>query len=237
MSNNVLIVQKRLTELGYDVGPLDGIRGRRVIAAVKQFQHNNGLAPDGMVGRNTYAKMFAKPHQQVKQPIVAYDAFPWLEQAFSIKGLHEVRNRTKLWNWLRYGGNKVADPAKVPWCGSFMAAVFAHSLPEEPIPNNPAGSIHWLKFGIPCTPQVGSALVFWRGNPNSWKGHIGFYIGETKTHFLVLGGNQSNSVSETLVAKNRLRNGGARWPSTALAPTGLREAVQGSGYIITTNEV
>lgn len=45
-------------------------------------------------------------------------------------------------------------------------------------------------------------------NPNA--GHVGFYVGETKYHYLILGGNQSNSVCVKKYRKSRLL--GFRWP-------------------------
>ena len=45
--------QMRLTELGYDPGPADGIKGQKTIEAIKQFQRDNGLSVDGVVGNQT----------------------------------------------------------------------------------------------------------------------------------------------------------------------------------------
>jgi len=47
-------LQNKLASLGYDVGPIDGIFGRRTESAVIQFQKNNGLKVDGIVGPQTY---------------------------------------------------------------------------------------------------------------------------------------------------------------------------------------
>ena len=52
--NSVLGDQARLAILGYDTGPLDGIRGGRTIAATRAFQRNHPpLAQDGIAGANT----------------------------------------------------------------------------------------------------------------------------------------------------------------------------------------
>lgn len=48
-------LQKKLTELGYDLGAIDGIFGQRTKIAVVQFQAKNILTPDGIVGKNTVA--------------------------------------------------------------------------------------------------------------------------------------------------------------------------------------
>lgn len=50
-------IQEQLNKLGYKV-TVDGIRGKQTTAAVIQFQKDNGLFPDGIVGAKTEAKLF-----------------------------------------------------------------------------------------------------------------------------------------------------------------------------------
>lgn len=54
-----LDVQKALLELGYDVGAIDGIIGTKTRAAIRQFQKDQGLKADAIVGENTAAAMNA----------------------------------------------------------------------------------------------------------------------------------------------------------------------------------
>ena len=49
--------QKRLTLGGWDTGGVDGIFGSSTEAAVKRFQHDQGLAQDGVVGPQTWARI------------------------------------------------------------------------------------------------------------------------------------------------------------------------------------
>jgi peptidoglycan hydrolase-like protein with peptidoglycan-binding domain len=50
-------VQRALIELGYEVGAVDGVIGSRTIKAIRQFQKDKKLNPDGTVGTNTAAAM------------------------------------------------------------------------------------------------------------------------------------------------------------------------------------
>ena len=50
-------VQQRLKELGYYNGAVDGIFGSKTVQAVKNFQRDYGLTVDGIVGKNTLAKL------------------------------------------------------------------------------------------------------------------------------------------------------------------------------------
>jgi peptidoglycan hydrolase-like protein with peptidoglycan-binding domain len=52
---DVEFVQRVLTSVGYNVGPIDGIYGPMTMQAVIQFQMDNNLVPDGIVGPQTWA--------------------------------------------------------------------------------------------------------------------------------------------------------------------------------------
>lgn len=223
-------LQAALKARGFDPGPIDGIFGRRTIAAVKAFQAANGLEVDGIAGPKTMAALALG---KVAVAMRGDDTLlPWMEEARRRKGLHESRNKSTLWAWLKSDKGTVGDPTKVPWCGDFVETSIALTLPDEPLPNNPYLARNWLKFGQPCEPIVGAVLVFWRGSKSGTSGHVGFYVGEDSAAFRVLGGNQSNSVSETRIAKNRLL--GARWPKTF--PLSSRRVVTSASGALSTNE-
>ncbi len=50
-------VQRRLKQWGYYKGEVDGIFGEGTRQAVMYFQKKNGLTPDGVVGKSTYAAL------------------------------------------------------------------------------------------------------------------------------------------------------------------------------------
>jgi N-acetylmuramoyl-L-alanine amidase len=55
--DSVKEVQRRLKQWDYYGGSVDGVYGTETQNAVKQFQRNNGLTPDGVVGQGTASKM------------------------------------------------------------------------------------------------------------------------------------------------------------------------------------
>lgn len=226
----VLDIQKALAELGYDPGPLDGIRGRQTINAVKRFQAAMHLTVDGLVGAQTHKALFGT------NIVTSPDATPWIDLAYRMKGLHESLNNAALRDFLKSDGGTVGDPSRVPWCGDFVQTCIGITLPEESLPSNPYAAINWLKFGKSCTARKGAVLVFWRGSPAGWEGHVGFYVGEDATHFHVLGGNQANSVNVSRIEKKRLRADGMRWPLTALEVAGGAIVKDGADIIETKNE-
>jgi uncharacterized protein (TIGR02594 family) len=140
----------------------------------------------------------------------------WYSEVERRKGLHEVKNKATLMAWLRSDGHTLGDPSKLPWCGDLVETAIRKTLPKEPIPQNPYLARNWLKFGTMVKPCLGAILVFNGGKRPPPSGHVCFYAGEDKTHYHVLGGNQSNAITVMKIAKNRLL--GARWPLTAPPP-------------------
>ena len=56
----VALVQLMLHEKGYSCGSADGIFGTKTESAVRSYQKAKGLSVDGIVGTNTYAKLFTE---------------------------------------------------------------------------------------------------------------------------------------------------------------------------------
>jgi hypothetical protein len=52
-------VQTKLKDNGYYTGKIDGKIGPITLEAIRHFQEDNGLEPDGIVGKKTKAKLFA----------------------------------------------------------------------------------------------------------------------------------------------------------------------------------
>jgi uncharacterized protein (TIGR02594 family) len=81
---------------------------------------------------------------------------------------------------------------ETPWCSIFSNWVCLKASYER---SKKANARSWLNVGLPIeVPEYGCICVFKREN-STWKGHVGFFDGEDKTHIYVCGGNQGNSVS------------------------------------------
>jgi uncharacterized protein (TIGR02594 family) len=206
MSDTVKAVQRGLIARGYDLGPggADGIPGRKTTTALADWQIEQKLSIKypGTIGPTTLKALGIS--DAVNQDDITP---PWVAEARRFLGLHEVKDAKTLDKALRL------DASEIAWCGAFVGMVIATVLPKEPLPSNPLGSRKWLKLGKSLAgPQVGAAAVFWRGSKTGWQGHVGIVVGHDKTHLHILGGNQTNAVSVSRVAKDRLL--GYRWPST-----------------------
>jgi uncharacterized protein (TIGR02594 family) len=240
----ILEIQTALKKAGFDPGDLDGIWGRQTIAAVRGFQQARGLGVDGIVGPATAAALAgqaggagsssggqasagsAGQGSQPGTPLV------WFEEALRLVGTKEkpgAGSNPELIHWAQQC-NIDYQSDDIPWCGLFVAHCIASTLPDEHLPTSPLLARSWRRFGDPLkTPVKGAVLIFWRGSPNASTGHVGFYRGEDKDAYHVLGGNQSDSVSTCRIAKSRLLE--ARWPRTAASLKGEKVAAEGKGNL------
>lgn len=134
---------------------------------------------------------------------------PWMVEVNKHIGLHEQKDNQALSEYLLSDGTTLGDPAENPWCGDLVETVIANSLPDETIPANPYWARNWSRFGVECEPRLYCVLVFKRGDG----GHVGFMVGETKSHYIVRGGNQSNRITDSEYKKSDLL--AARWPKTS----------------------
>lgn len=155
---------------------------------------------------------------------------PWLSQARLLIGMREIPGpRHNPWiskAWARLGAGWFNDD-ETPWCGLFVAhCIDAAGLPY-PKPNFPRAKA-WAKWGKSCAPVVGAIVVFSRNGG----GHVGFLVGESDTHWYILGGNQRNEVNIMPLDKSRAI--AIRWPASRAA--GSRRPPAMSGGIISRNE-
>lgn len=227
-------VQQRLRELGFDPGPVDGILGPRTEAAIVAFKRSHDLRARPYIGPITLSLLFGESHRYEDMGI------PWMNEVAKHMGLHETRDFTRLFAWLRSDRSSVGDPRKFPWCGDLVETAIKLTLPGEPFPGrvglNPYLARNWLEFGVDRGPRYGAVAVFWRTSLHgSLNGHVGFAIGHDPKlgRIRVRGGNQSNSVSDAWLDSARLL--GYRVPKThaELPPLPVMDS---RGAVISSNE-
>lgn len=127
------------------------------------------------------------------------------------------------------GHPEVTDD-ETAWCAAYVGAMLARSgLPST-------GSLaarSYLNYGRKIDqPEPGCIVVFWRGSPTSWQGHVAFYVRDDGAkHVRVLGGNQNNAVSEARYPKSQVL--GYRMPVApkVVARQATKQAVQSSRTI------
>ena len=120
----------------------------------------------------------------------------------------------------------------IPWCGLFAAIVALRRMKAAAeVVKEPLWARNWAKYGVASkTPGLGDVLVFQRESG----GHVGFYVAEDATAYHVLGGNQSNKVCITRVAKDRLL--AARRPKYNVQPASVKPYRVASAGSLSKNE-
>jgi uncharacterized protein (TIGR02594 family) len=83
---------------------------------------------------------------------------------------------------------------KASWCSSFVHWCLARA---GVVGTGSALARSWLEWGTGLdVPVPGCIAVLWRDSPESWKGHVGFYLRHDEREVWLLGGNQLGSVCE-----------------------------------------
>lgn len=118
----------------------------------------------------------------------------------------------------------------IAWCGLF-AAIVAHRAGKDVVAN-PLWARNWAKFGTKAaSAALGDVLVFERAGGG---GHVAFYVAEDDIAYHVLGGNQSNAVTITRIAKSRCI--AVRRPIYSAQPASVQRRIVARGGALSTNE-
>ncbi len=174
------------------------------------------------------------------------DKYNWLEhepapkmllESIALYGVTEVpgsADNPVIMEWAKEVGVSGWFPNDAtPWCGLDMG-VCAYRA-GWPINKQLLSALSWAEWGnhVPTGDEMlGDVLVFKR----TGGGHVGQYIGESKTKFLVLGGNQSDMHGFTWIDKSRLF-AARRAPWRVAQPTNVRKVyLDDSGVVVSRNE-
>lgn len=117
-----------------------------------------------------------------------------LLEAIKLYGTIEVPGKGSnptITDWALELGIGAYSTDAIPWCGLFMAVIAKRAHWARP--PNPLWARNWTKWGNPRKghAMLGDVLVFARETG----GHVALYVGEDRTHYHILGGNQGDRVS------------------------------------------
>lgn len=130
------------------------------------------------------------------------------EAASKYIGLEEypgARHNETVVGFAKAVGHGWVEDDETPWCASFAGAVLAQVGLPHTGKLNARSYLNWGEEVALEYAKPGDVVVFWRGSPDSWKGHVGFYAGrDGNGNIQVLGGNQGNKVSKAPYPESRL---------------------------------
>jgi len=156
-----------------------------------------------------------------------------LVEALKLFGTVEVggsRDNPTIIAWAgEVGLAKTYSHDSIPWCGLFIAVVAKRAGKE--VVDSPLWALSWADFGKPSpSPMLGDVLTFKRNGG----GHVALYVGEDSGAFHCLGGNQSDQVCITRIAKSRLYR--ARRPIYNVQPANVRKITLAASGGLSKNE-
>lgn len=213
---------------------VDGDIGRATIWAIKKFQSANGIIPAGVANSSTIEALRRTPlsttGEEARAPVPAATLPPWMYELVRRMGLHESRDKAELVSFLKIG-KFLGDPAKLPWCGDAVESAIVKTLPDERVPSAPFFAQNWQTFGKRVEPMVGAVgVIRWSASA----GHVGFVSKVTGSTISMVGGNQSNAITNASFPRSKFI--AFRWPLTfpvRAYPAFTGATIDGGGVVAT----
>ena len=137
---------------------------------------------------------------------------PWMDLLWDQLGVREWTQPGQSNPAIEAYHNSVAEdgtPDDLAWCSSCVNWL----MEQTGIAGTDSRAARsWLDWGVALGyPAYGCVCVLWRESPDSWKGHVGIFLGYVDDDVLLWGGNQRNEVSVRRYPRARVL--GYRWPA------------------------
>lgn len=114
-------------------------------------------------------------------------------QEYGTKEFLGIKHNPEVLKYFHQSGFPQIDNDETSWCSAFVNWC---QIKAERHGTNSLAARSWMSWGEKVMePKLGDIAVLWRVSPESWQGHVGFYIKHDGTGLWVLGGNQSNMVN------------------------------------------
>lgn len=151
--------------------------------------------------KKSWANELIETQKPATSPSHTQSATPWLEIAKLEVGQKEIagsKHNPRIVDYHSATTLKATDD-EVPWCSSFVS----WCLEKSGIPSaKNAWARSYLNYGRKIVdPVEGCIVVLSRGSSS---GHVGFYVGETNSDVVILGGNQGNEVCIAKYPRSRV---------------------------------
>lgn len=136
-----------------------------------------------------------------------------LRVALSFAGIREIAGKDShptILAFIRKFMPKWDDDSTIAWCSIFMNVVAVASCLENTVDLKPMVAQEWLKVGEPVALEdlrVGDVVIFWRGSPTGWQGHVALFLRRNGNYLTVFGGNQGNAVTMSDYSVTRFKGG------------------------------
>lgn len=130
-------------------------------------------------------------------------------------------------------GHDWVEHDAVAWCAAFIGYCIERAGLRSTRKLNARSYLDW---GVPvdlADAQEGDVVVFSRGDPSGWQGHVGFFVRTVGASIEVLGGNQADAVNVKRYAKAKLlgaRRAGNVAPAVTISVREVQTRLRALGY-------
>lgn len=130
-------------------------------------------------------------------------------------------------------GHDWVEHDSVAWCAAFVGHCIERAGLRSTRKLNARSYLDW---GVPIdldNAQEGDVVIFTRGDPSGWQGHVGFFVRTVGASIEVLGGNQSDAVNVKRYSKARLlgvRRAGNVAPAVTMGVREVQTRLRALGY-------
>lgn len=211
---NVEAVQARLKELKIAVS-VHGYFDLYTETAVKTFQKEAGLKPDGIVGTLTVGALnrgllYEPGPTPSPLPVPALGGTAYMDWMLNRLGWTEFKNDKQLsvyWKYTNVPGYKTTIGTNYAWCAMIVCAALEENGFKS---TRDAGAISYDSYpskSLTVDQLVYGAIVTIKRSGGSGR-HVAFFVGYDKNgDMILLGGNQDNEINKTVYPRSRFASG------------------------------
>lgn len=139
------------------------------------------------------------------------------EQAKGITEWPGAQHNPQILEMFEAAGHTWVEDDETPWCAAFVAWCCTQIGVDTSGKLNARSYLDWGEPVSLADARPGDVVVFWRGRPNGWQGHVALLVSFNGNTVTVRGGNQGNQVSDAEYPMDRVL--GFR---RAVAPSAVR---------------